>query len=119
MNHARITDLVGFNAQLQIAHWQADSITNTHRALGDLYERMIDFTDDFAEVALGKDGDRAIASAMIGVISNVSSSDLLIRGFDILEAIRAELEAGEDDDLLNIVADMSAALNKAKYLLRV
>ena len=39
-------------------------------------------------------------------------------GLQLVQDLQEYCTVGEDDDLLNIVADMSAALNKAKYLLK-
>ena len=50
-----IARLVAYNGSLQIAHWRADTITNEHKALGDLYDTMVEKTDDFAEVFMGKE----------------------------------------------------------------
>jgi hypothetical protein len=46
--------LVAYNGSLQIAHWMANTVTNEHKALGDLYESMVGFVDEFAEVYMGK-----------------------------------------------------------------
>ena len=39
-------------------------------------------------------------------------------GLRTVEAVKGSLTAGSDDDLLNILADIEAAYNKARYLLK-
>ena len=119
MNSDNILSLVGFNANVQLAHWQADTKTNTHEALGKLYEGMVALTDDLAEISLGKNGNREFQIHQIVLTPNTDLSGLIQLGLSILEDIRAELKVGIDDDLLNIVADMSAIINKTKYLLEL
>lgn len=108
-------DLVMYNAALQIAHWQADTITNEHKVLGDLYETMTGFTDTLAEIYMGKDQVIKFISDM--VLEDVSIAPCA-KGLEIIDELRQYCVQGEDDDMLNTIADMSAALNKAKYLLK-
>ena len=120
MNHEHITSLIAFNANLQLAHWQADTVTNEHRTLGDLYDRMTELTDDLAEVCLGKDGNRDFPPGeVIQLTVNAKLPILLGAGLSLLKDMRAELTAGDDDDLLNIIAEMSSAINKSRYLLKI
>ena len=117
MNLAHVINLQAFSVNLQIAHWRAPTKTNEHRALGDLYERIAELTDTLAEVAMGKSGGREFPTDSIE-IETIEPSVLCAAGLDILADIRAELTAGQDDDLLNIVADMSAEINRTLYLLQ-
>jgi len=119
MKSDNILSLVAFNANVQLAHWQADTKFNIHFALGKLYESMIDLTDDLAETTLGKNGNRIFPVHQIVLTPNTDLSGLMELGLSILEDIRSELKVGNDDDLLNIVADMSAIINKTKYLLEL
>ena len=118
MNHTHIISLVSFNANLQVAHWQADTYGNTHKTLGELYEQMTDLTDTLAEVAFGKDGNTDFAAETIQITPRANLGELLKAGKLIIDAIYAELGEG-DDDLENILADMCIAINRAKYLLKV
>ena len=114
MEHSEcLCKLVAYNASLLVKHWQADTVTNAHKALGSLYETMTELTDDLAEVCMGK----------YGVIDECSGSltslkDPPAEGLEIVEELQNEFSAGADDDVLNILADMSAALNKTAYLLK-
>lgn len=119
MNSSHITALMALNANLQIAHWQADTYGNTHKAIGDLYGSLTGLLDDLAEVHMGKTGSTTFPEGEVIELRAEPDIGILLReGLEILNELRASLKQGEDDDLLNIVADMSAAVNKAKYLLK-
>lgn len=114
MKHSEcICSLVAYNASLLLAHWRADTVTNEHKALGDLYEKMSDLVDDFAEVTMGKYGLVDTCSGKITTLKNPAAE-----GLEIVEEAQGEFTVGQDDDVLNILADMSAALNKTAYLLK-
>lgn len=119
LSRKNIVDLMGFAANLRVAHWQADTVTNTHKTLGDLYEAIDGLTDDLAEMAMGKDGSVEFPEANLVLKPGVSLAELLQAGLNVLSNARAECVPGVDDDLLNTLADMSAAINRAKYLLKV
>lgn len=110
-----LSRLVAYNGSLQIAHWMADTVTNEHKALGDLYESMVDLVDDFAEVYMGK--YPVVSFPKEAVIEDITEGPAS-EGLEIVKDAQAKFKVGEDDDLLNILADMSSALNKAKYLLK-
>lgn len=111
-----VTRLVAYNGSLQIAHWKADTVTNEHKALGDLYDSMIDHTDKFAEVFMGKYGKTFQFPKDCRIIDLGKTP--CGYGMKLVERLKSEFTAGKDDDLLNILADMEASLNKAKYLLK-
>ena len=114
MKPDHIIALVAFNTSVQLAHWQASSKTNEHRALGDLYGRMVELTDDFAELVLGKNGNRDLPT-----VKSIPLAGLVSLGIQTVLTARSEITDARDEDLANILADMSAALNKAKYLLEI
>lgn len=119
MKHQHITALVAFNTNLQLAHWQADTVTNVHRTLGDLYEQTVDLVDKLAEVFMGKRNDRTFLNADIKLVAGADVKELLAVGIQAVADARTGCTAGEDDDLLNILADISSAINRAKYLLKI
>ncbi len=119
MNTIRFIELLGWLDNVKVAHWQADTVTNTHRALGDLYDAAAGLVDDLAELAMGKSGSREFVSQQVLVIPNVGLAELLAEGLEIVAECRTECAAGVDDDLLNNLADISATINKAKYLLKL
>lgn len=106
-------------AALQIAHWGADTVTNEHRALGDLYDTMQELVDDFVEAFAGKTGILPKTGRVVEVTVELDNAKLLSRGLALIEETRSALPASANEDLLNILADMEAAYSKAKYLLKV
>lgn len=108
-----ICDLVAYNASLNIAHWRADTKSNEHNALGSLYDALVGETDKFAEIYMGKYGVVSFSTCELTDIKDAPAE-----GLKIVEELQSHFKAGEDDDLLNSLADMSAALNKAAYLLK-
>jgi len=110
-----VSRLVAYAGSLHIAHWLADTVTNEHKALGDLYDEISEQTDKFAEVYMGKYGE--ITFPKDAKITDVTGAPAGY-GVTLVTKLQKEFTAGKDDELLNILADMSAALNKAKYLLK-
>lgn len=104
-----IGQLVAYNGSLQLAHWAADTITNEHKAIGDLYEEMVDFVDTFAEVYMGKNGVITPCEQTITKLENPCAD-----GLALVKELTSRFTVGEDDDLLNILADMQGALNKTQ-----
>lgn len=118
-NRAPLLQLVAFQTNLLLAHWQADTINNTHKALGDLYETVSAKVDELAEVSMGKDNDREFPEETFQLAPNLGLPELFYFGLGAVASFRATCTPGEDDDLLNIVADISAAINHARYFLRI
>lgn len=110
--------LAGLAAGLQVAHWAADTVTNAHKAIGDLYETVSAKVDEFAEVYSGKTGEVPLAGEAFEVRAVGDHTALVEDGLRTVEAVKGSLTAGSDDDLLNILADIEAAYNKARYLLK-
>lgn len=108
--------MLGFLSTLRIAHWNADTVTNEHKAIGELYSALDDLVDDYAEICLGKHGGKVTASSFEK--APMDNGAMIQVGTDCVSEARSELKAGRDDDLLNILADMDTALNKARYLLK-
>jgi hypothetical protein len=103
--------LLGLLASIRLAHWNANTATNEHKTLGELYEVIDGLVDSFVEVKLGKTG--------VKVSDSVDGDEVVTNGCALVEQLRAGLVAGEDDDLLNLLADMEGEFNKVKYLLKV
>ena len=122
MKHEHITSLMAFNANLQLAHWQADTLTSAHGTLGSLYEQMTGLTDQLAEVCMGKDGNCTFEATSLHLIPGANVKELLMEGIAITEIIRTDMRVHADlpfDDVLNILAEMVSAINRARYLLKV
>lgn len=116
---AHITELVTFAANVQISHWEADTLTSAHETLGKLYSRLIAEVDTLAELYMGKTENRTGFAATVNLADNADLADLLDSGLDIVNRARTGTVAGKDDDILNVLADISAAINHTRYLLRV
>lgn len=112
-----IGKLLGFLASLRVAHLNADTATNEHKAIGELYEEMDELTDNYAEICLGKHGGKASAASLVKAPTDDNAS-MIQAGSDCVSQMRSDCKVGVDDDLLNILADMDTALNKARYLLK-
>ena len=110
-----IAHIVAYNGSLQIAHWLGNTVTNEHKALGELYDSMIELVDKFAETYIGKYG--MIDFPKDAIIEDITKAPAT-KGLEIIKYTQAQFTPGKDDDLLNIIADMSTALNKAKYMLK-
>ena len=115
----QIAELLAFKTNVQLAHWQADSRTNDHATLGKLYEQLDEQVDLYTETVLGKAGTREIEASNIVLTAKADYSELLKAGLDTVAAACAEFKQGEDDDVRNILADITGAINHAKYLLNL
>lgn len=111
-----IVTLAAFNANLQLAHWQADTRTNDHRTLGDLYESLTGLLDRFAETEAGISNVRALPSAAAS-LNEMPVEDLIESGRAAAAALLSQANVAGADDLANIAADMLAEIHRAKYLL--
>jgi hypothetical protein len=111
-----LIELLAFHANALLAHWVAPTRTNEHAALGELYEGLTPLIDELAEITMGKDGDRRFPTDAY-TLAPMAHEDLLAAGIETLSAIHASLVIGRDDDSLNLVADMSALINRARYKL--
>ncbi len=116
MNHNQIPQLLALNANIKIAHWQADSLTNAHKTLGDLYDQLAELIDQYAELVLGIDGNRDIPEGEFELAPNTPVGDLIS---DAIDLVKATADESKDIGLDNVLADMLNALNRAKYLLKL
>ena len=106
-----IGKMMAFNTALQMAHWQANTVTNEHKALGDLYSSLVELLDEFAEVYMGKFGVLEFQKMQVEKLKKPC-----MEGLEIVEELKEEI--ADDIGLENIVADMEIALQKARYLLK-
>lgn len=111
--------LLGFRDNVHVAHWQAPRKTNEHETLGELYETILPLVDKLTELALARDGDLEFPAATISIINRAAYAELLAAGLSVLAEIRAKLVTGFDDDMLNVIADIAAAVRTAAYKLEV
>lgn len=116
-----LVELIGYHASVWMSHWAAPTQTNEHKALGDLYESIGDLLDDLAELTMGKLRSLEIPEKYQLTVGSTSDNytPLIDRGLELVKQYRALCRQGEDDDVLNLLADMSHALNKASYMLQL
>jgi DNA-binding ferritin-like protein len=108
---------LGFSTATRVAHWNASTVTEEHEALGDLYGSFASLIDTFAEIYLGKKGGKV--SFTSSTCPHDDNAALLECGQAEVTHQRSLMKPGVDDDMLNILADMDTAINKARYLLKV
>ena len=97
-----------FLSQLRLAHWAADTSTEEHETLGELYEQLESLVDEFVEQSLGAEGTTVVTSAP-------SLPELLESGCAL---VQAELDRAPSEGVKNTLAEMCGALDKARYLLK-
>jgi len=111
-----ILTMLAWLSNVRLAHWQADTLTNTHRVLGDLYDGMDGFLDEFAEVDMGHEGNTDFpADQAIAITANADLGALMAVGLSTV----AQLREGVDNDLSKILDEMQALINRTKFLLKV
>lgn len=119
MNRLQSLQLLGFRDNLHVAHWQAPRKTNEHSTLGDLYGAVLPMIDELSELAISRDGDLEFPSVNIGIENRVPYAELLGSGLALISEIRATFTPGNDDDALNIIADLCGEIRRAGYKLEV
>jgi len=119
MNRLQSIQLLGFRDNLHVAHWQAPRKTNEHATLGELYEAILPLVDELTELAIARDGDAEFPAVNIAITNRATYPELLAGGLALVAEIRATCVAGVDDDMLNILADIAAAIRLAGYKLEV
>lgn len=114
---ATIVKILGLQPTLRVAHWQASTKTNEHKALGDLYEALDGMIDDFTETLMGLEGDRSLPAQKTSIETGNEFLGVVkeIRG--LVNTLVSETR--DEADLNNIAADMRQAVNKACYLLEI
>ncbi len=112
-----IIKLLGQLPTLRVAHWQASTKTNEHKALGDLYESLDGMIDDFVETLMGLEGSRNLESQKFTIEARNSFTDVVKAVRGLINTLVSETK--DDADLNNIAADMRQAVNKACYLLEI
>jgi uncharacterized protein (DUF608 family) len=104
--------------QIHIFHWQTE-VGDKHKALGDYYEDFLEQLDGLMEVIMGKYG-------RISVKSVGSPKPLIdLKDVDIEDFINSKIEIFEDAkklfskdaEILNILDEIIAEIQKLKYLL--
>jgi DNA-binding ferritin-like protein len=126
MNNLHILTLAAWLANVHLAHWQADTRTTAHQTLGALYDGFDSFLDELAEVNMGKTGITDFpAGHFIIFLPNADLGELMQFGLSEVAAIREECDTLNKElsrinaDLLKILDEMQALINRTKFLLKV
>ena len=112
-----IVEILGLLGNLRVAHWQASTKTNEHKALGDLYESLDGMVDDFTEALMGMDRNRDMPSKTVTIAGGNGHEGILSKLQSAVAYLCTSSMEAKADDLANIAADMKQAVNKARYLL--
>lgn len=124
--HQILTRLVlGVTAQIKLYHWQAAK-HNTHVILGDLYDTFNEISDKLIEVLMGRygivnlDTENANNALMTMDFKDVTDvvSFLDVTIYMLKNTYVLNLTEGTDDDIINIIQEITAELEKTKYLIR-
>jgi len=110
-----IGSLINFISLVKIAHFNADTKTNDHESLGELYDDLADLADSFAETFCGAFGVK-VENEPVDMAASSDFTAILDKGTEIVAALRVACEGKED--LLNLLADMDKALNHSRFLLK-
>jgi hypothetical protein len=112
-----IVDMLFCLSNLRIAHWQASTKTNEHKALGGLYEALDGLVDDFTEILMGRYRNREMPSKSDTVKGGDGYENVIASLRKCAESLSEDANTAKAPDLQNLAADMIDALNKADYFL--
>ncbi len=109
--------------QIKLYHWMTLSYSR-HKASDELYQKILDLSDKFMEVYIGKYGRPKMTSSAnsANTISYTPMNDTNIIHYlkktnDFLtNTILKHLHGEKDTDLLNIRDELLAAINQTIYL---
>ena len=119
MKEELILKMVQIQVQFKFMHWQTTGDAK-HRAYGDVYDKLGELIDDFAESMMGKYGRIEFEpefSIMFQDLKSLSLQNFIDGITEFLVSITEQLDTKYDTDLLNIRDEMLASINKLKYLL--
>lgn len=119
MKEEFILKLVQIQIQFKFLHWQTHGDAK-HRTYGEVYEKLGDFIDEFAEIMMGKYGRVEFEPEFSIMFQNMGSLNLqnFLDGItEFLVGMTDQLDSRYDTDLLNLRDEMLGTINKTKYLL--
>lgn len=108
-------------SQIKFFHWQTKSYAE-HKALDSLFSELIELSDNLIESAMGKYGRPNSQGQMSSTHLLNYQEGCLTEYLDTLilcysEECKKGLDPKSDSDLLNILDEMIALVNKTKYLI--
>jgi hypothetical protein len=119
MKEEFILKLVQIQIQFKFLHWQTHGDAK-HRTYGEVYDKLGDFIDEFAEIMMGKYGRIEFEPEFSIMFQNMGSLNLqnFLDGItEFLVGMTDQLDSRYDTDLLNLRDEMLGTINKTKYLL--
>lgn len=116
----KLVPFLSFLNQVKIYHWQTFSYAE-HKALNKAYKNLDNLFDLFVETYYGKYG-KTLESKIYHFEVNSLTEDTDIKKVlsnkkrELITYLR-ELLVGNDEDLLNVVADIEIEINHLQYFL--
>ena len=116
-----ITNLLTLHNQLKVYHWQTRSYA-AHIAFGGAYDVLTLLIDQFIAVYQGKNGLLKAQNNFTITLRNLNGDEDVTKFIEafldyLMGPLVNGLDTARDTDLMNIRDEMSAELNKLKYLL--
>lgn len=110
-----------YTSQIKFFHWQTKSYSE-HKALDSLFSGLVELADELVESTMGKYGrPTSTGDKDSFTISNYEEGGLENFLNSLIECYTNECKKSfnqeSDSDLLNILDEMIALVNKTKYLL--
>ena len=104
--------------QIHVFHWQTE-VGDQHKALGDYYEDFLEQLDGLMEVVMGKYGRFSVKSvgtpAPLVDLKDVDVEKFVSSKVSIF--VEAKKIFSKDPEILNILDEIIAEIEKLKYLL--
>jgi hypothetical protein len=104
--------------QIHVFHWQTE-IGDQHKALGDYYDTFLEQLDGLMEVVMGKYGRFSVKSvgtpAPLVDLKDVNIEEFVESKVSIF--VEAKKIFSKDPEILNIIDEVIAEIQKLKYLL--
>jgi DNA-binding ferritin-like protein len=114
-----VTGLIQMREQFQTFHWQTTSYAQ-HKAFDWAYDTLSGHFDRFMEAFLGRNGHEAISGPFKPILLDLSAIEPETYVDHCLDTVAQLVEfVGDAEDLENILEEVTADLNKLKYLLRL
>ena len=104
--------------QIHVFHWQTE-VGDKHKALGDYYDDFLEQLDGLMEVVMGKYGRFSVKSvgtpAPLVDLKDVNVEEFVDSKVSIF--VEAKKIFTKDPEILNIIDEVIAEIQKLKYLL--
>ena len=104
--------------QIHVFHWQTE-VGDKHKALGDYYDDFLEQLDGLMEVVMGKYGRFSVKSvgtpAPLVDLKDVNVEEFVDSKVSIF--VEAKKIFSKDPEILNIIDEVIAEIQKLKYLL--